>query len=175
MYPYVKLLTTLFKAKYRPELNLDDKSVLSCRAGLTDIDVFIELNNARHLSYMELGRWDYSRRVGLLALMKKHKWAVAVGGASVRYRRRIGFLQKFTLTTQLICHDGRWFYFLQETHVKGKVCSSALIKAATTSKQGLVPANEVLEAYGKPSPNFDVPDWVNAWIDAEGQRPWPQS
>jgi acyl-CoA thioesterase FadM len=174
MFPYIKLIATLFKARYRPELNLNEKSVLHCRAGITDIDVFIELNNARHLTYMELGRWDYAQRVGWLALMKKNKWAVAVGGASVRYRRRIGFLQKFTLTTQLICHDGRWFYFLQETHVKGKICSSALIKLATTSKQGLVPATEVLAMYDKPSPDFDVPEWVNAWIDAESQRPWPQ-
>ena len=58
--------------------------------------------------------------------------------------------------------------------MKGNICSSALIKAATTSKQGLVPATEVLAAYDKPIPSFDVPDWVNAWIDAESQRPWPQ-
>ncbi len=175
MYPYIKLFSTLFKAKKSTKLNLDEKSVIHCRAGITDIDVFIELNNARHLSYMELGRWDFSHRTGFLALMKKHKWAVAVGGASVRYRRRIAFLQKFSLTTQLICHDGRWFYFLQETHAKGKICSSALIKLATTSKQGLVPATEVLAAYDKPCPDFDVPDWVNAWIEAESQRPWPQN
>lgn len=57
---------------------------------------------------------------------------VAIGGASIRYRRRIPFLTKFTLTTELICHDGRWIYFLQETHVKGKICSSALMKGCVT-------------------------------------------
>lgn len=179
MYPYIKLITTLIKAKYRSKISFADTSVMSCRAGLTDIDIFVELNNARHLSYMELGRWDFSKRTGFLDLMKKNKWGIAVGGASVRYRRRIGFLKKFTLSTQLICHDGRWFYFLQETHVKGHICSSALIKLGTTSKQGLVPATDVLAALEQDFPesekhNFDVPDWVNAWIEAESQRPWPQ-
>ena len=173
MYPYIKLIRTLFRAKNSPQMNLDEKSVLNCRAGLTDIDVFVELNNARHLTYMEFGRWDFAQRTGLLSIMRKNKWAFAVGGASVRYRRRIAFWKKFTVTTQVICHDGRWFYFLQETHIQDKICSSALIKAAFTSKQGLVHATEVLAAYDKPTPNFDVPDWVNAWNDAESQRPWP--
>jgi hypothetical protein len=32
----------------------------------------------------------------------------------------------------------------------------------------------VLALYDKPSPDFNVPDWVNAWTDAETQRPWQQ-
>ena len=89
MYPYIKLIRTLFRAKNSPQMNLDEKSVLNCRAGLTDIDVFVELNNARHLTYMEFGRWDFAQRTGLLSIMRKNKWAFAVGGASVCYRRRI--------------------------------------------------------------------------------------
>ncbi len=173
MYPFLKFAVTLFKAKYRSKITLQDKSVLNLRAGLTDIDMFMELNNARYFNYMELGRWDYSQRVGFIALMKKNNWGVAVGGASIRYRRRIPFLSKFTLSTELICHDGRWFYFLQETHSKNKICSSALMKVCAVSKQGLVPASEVVEKLGQ-SVSTDVPDWVTAWIDAEGQRPWPK-
>jgi len=175
MYPYLKLSTTLFKAKKRPTIELHDKSILNCRAGITDIDIFGELNNARYFSYMELGRWDFSSRVGFLDLMKKNKWGVAVGGSSIRYRRRIPFFSKFRLSTQLLCHDGRWFYFLQETHMKDKICSSALIKLGTTSKNGLVAASEVLEAYGIKDYDPEIPEWVNAWIEAEGKRPWPES
>ena len=98
-----------------------------------------------------------------------------MGGASVRYRRRIPFFSKFALSTQLICHDGRWFYFLQETNRKNRICSSALIKAGITSKAGLVPAPEVAKAMGQEKWGADVPDWVNAWISAEGKRPWPSN
>ena len=55
---------------------------------------------------MELGRWDYSQRTGFYALMKSKKWGVAVGGASIRYRRSIPFFSKFTVTSKIICHDG---------------------------------------------------------------------
>jgi acyl-CoA thioesterase FadM len=173
MYPFLKLTATFIKAIFRSELNLEDKSVLRLRTGFTDIDMFMELNNARYFNYMELGRWDFAYRVGFIRLMKKHKWGIALGGASVRFRRRIPFLSKFTLTTQLICHDGRWFYFLQETHRKNKICSSALMKLGVTSKNGLVPATDVLNNIDREDWGADVPNWVSAWVEAEGQRPWP--
>lgn len=173
MYPFLKLTATLLKAKYRTSLNLEDKSVIKLRVRFTDVDMFMELNNARYLNYMELGRWDYSYRVGFISLMKKNNWGVAVGGASIRYRRRIPLFHKFTLTTQLICHDSRWFYFLQETHKKNKICSSALMKVCATSKHGLVPATEVIKKFGREDMFADMPAWVTAWIEAESQRPWP--
>jgi len=174
MYPFLKFTITLARAKFRSPLSLDDESILKLRAGVTDIDMFLELNNARYFTYMELGRWDFSYRVGFVSLMKERKWGVVVGGASVRFRRRIPFLSKFDLTTKLICHDGRWFYLLQETHRDGKICSSALLKMGVTSKAGLIPAPDVTKALDKEDWNPNFPEWVNAWIDAEGQRPWPK-
>ena len=52
--------------------------------------------NRGALDYMELGRWDFSQRVGFISLMRKKGWGLAVGGASIRYRRRIPLLKKFT-------------------------------------------------------------------------------
>ncbi len=175
MYPFIKTAITLIKAKYRTPLTLADASVLNERAGFSDIDIFFELNNARYLNYMELGRWDFSQRTGFYKLMKSKKWGVAVGGASIRYRRRIPFLSKFTVTSKIICHDGRWMYFLQEFHQKDKICASALMKVCVTSKEGLVPAPEVLSELGEADHFAKMPKWVNAWIEAESQRPWPST
>lgn len=172
MYPFIKLFTTLLKAKCSNKITVHEKSVMHFRAGFSDIDLFGELNNARYFNYMELGRWDFSYRVGFLKLMKDNNWGVAVGGASIRYRRRIPFFAKFTLSTELICHDGRWFYFLQETHRKGQICSSALIKVCATSKNGLVPATEYINNFEGYEIFEDVPGWVASWIQAESKRPW---
>lgn len=173
MYPVLKLMTTVLRARRRPLLAVEDESVVTFRVGINDIDMFMELNNARFPSYMELGRWDYSQRIGFLRLMREHKWGIAVGGASIRYRRRIPFLSRFTLSTRLICHDGRWIYFLQEAHARERICASALMKVCATSKEGLVPAPEVIAALGREDAWGEMPDWVSAWIEAEGQRPWP--
>jgi acyl-CoA thioesterase FadM len=173
MYPYLRLLTTLWKARRQPALDIDDVSRVAFRAGPGDIDVFGELNNARQLVFFELGRWDYSQRVGFIPIMRKKRWGLVVGGASIRYRRRVPFMQRFTVTTRMLCHDQRWFYFLQEIHRDDQVCSSGLLKAGVTSRDGLVPAGEVAAAMGQPDWGNQIPPWVQAWIDAEGQRPWP--
>lgn len=176
MYPFLKTFITLTKAKNRPPLTLHDESILNERVGITDFDIFFELNNARYLNYMELGRWDYSQRVGFYALMKRKKWGVAVGGASIRYRRRIPFWSKFTVTSKIICHDGRWMYFLQEFHrnikSEDKICASALMKVCVTSKDGLVPAPEVLKELDEGDVFGEMPEWVSAWVEAESMRPW---
>lgn len=174
MYPLIRTATTLIKARYRPRLDTDQEATLTLRVGLTDVDVFGELNNARHLNAMELGRWDHAQRIGFMPIMRARKWGVVVGGVSIRYRRRIPFLARYTVTTRLLCHDSRWFYFLQETKRKEKICSSALIKAGASSKEGLVDAPRVLSALGVAEWSPPVPPWVQAWIDAEGQRPWPE-
>ena len=174
MYPVVKFASLLFGARFREKLALHESSALHYRVGITDVDMFGELNNARYLNYMELGRWDYSYRTGFMGLMKAKNWGVAVGGASIRYRRRIPFLSRFSVTSELICHDGRWFYFLQEFHRQDRICASALMKVCATSKKGLVPATEVLDEMGVQM-DAGTPDWVAAWIEAEGMRPWPET
>ncbi|MCP3687993.1 MAG: thioesterase [Gammaproteobacteria bacterium] len=173
MYPYLKLAATLLKARRSPRLDVDDTSLLEFRPGISDIDIFGELNHARYFNYMELGRWDYSYRIGFVDVIRQKKWGLVVGGASIRYRRRIPFLKKFSLTTRVVCHDSRWFYFLQETYIGEQICSSALVKAGASSKDGLVPATEVAIALGKEGWGKEIPAWVQAWIEAEGQRPWP--
>jgi acyl-CoA thioesterase FadM len=174
MYPYLKLATTLVKARFRAKLELEDTGLLHGRVGITDIDPFFELNHARQLSYMELGRWDHAYRVGFIDLMKQHKWGITVGGISIRYRRRLPFMKPFLLTTKVLCHDGRWFYFLQEILMNDQICSSALIKAGAVSASGLVSAEQVLDSADRLDWGQHIPDWVKAWINAEGQRPWPE-
>ena len=173
MYPFLKLVTVLVKARLRSKLNIEDESIIHFRAGLSDIDLFLELNHARYLNMMELGRWDYAYRIGFLRLMRKQKWGITIGGASIRYRRRIPFFRTYTVSTKMICHDGRWLYFLQETHSNNKICGSALIKAGITSKDGLVPVQQVATALDVKDWGKEMPEWVRAWIVAEGQRPWP--
>ena len=175
MYPYIKLWLTLRRARMSTSLQVDDTSVIEYRAGLGDIDVFGELNNARQLVYFELGRWDFSQRIGFIPIMRRNRWGLVVGGASVRYRRRVPFMHKFSVSTRMLCHDQRWFYFLQEIHRNGEVCTSSLMKAGVTSQNGLVAATEVVGAMGYDGWGEEIPDWVQAWIEAEGQRPWESS
>lgn len=171
MYPYLRLLSVLTKAKFKPSLDINEESILKMRVFFGDTDFYPELNNGRHLTLMDLGRFDLAVRTGLLKSVHKQKWGFAVAGASVRFRHRIKFFRRFLLHTSLVAVDKRWFYFHQKTIRKGKIHSSALIRAGVTSKQGIVPVKDVLDVIGISNRNLDIPKWIKAWSDAEELRP----
>jgi hypothetical protein len=122
---------------------------------------------------MDLGRLDFAARSGLLQVVHRRKWSLVVGGASIRYRRRLAPFRKFLLRTKLVGHDERWFYFHQRTERDDRVCSAALLRAGIRSERGLVPVAKVLEGVGEAGWDPDLPEWVAAWIEAESLRPWP--
>ncbi|MCF7823132.1 MAG: thioesterase family protein [Candidatus Marinimicrobia bacterium] len=175
MYPYLLTLRTVLTARFRPTLQFDGISQITLRAGINDIDMYGEINNGRQLTLMDLGRYDLGVRVGLMEVVRKKNWGLAVGGISIRYRRRIPFLRRYTLKSRVLSHDERWFYFLQEMWCQDNICSSALVKAGVVSKSGLIPAKEVLKEFPDLDWNEPLPDWVNAWIQAESKRPWPSN
>jgi acyl-CoA thioesterase FadM len=146
--------------------------VLKLRVFFGDIDIYPELNNGRHLTLMDMGRLDLAQRTGLLRLVHRQKWSFAVAGASVRYRHRLKFLKGYRLHTRIAATDDRWFYFHQNTIRKGKIHSSALIRAGIINKKGIVPVKTVLEKMGAQDWDPGIPDWIEAWAKAEELRPW---
>ncbi len=172
MYPYLRLARTMLKSKTKPPLTIQDVSILPMRVCLVDIDPFWELNNGRHLTMMDFGRFEMAMRLGLLKAVKKNKWGLAVAGSSVRYRHRLKLFQKYELSTQIVGADDRWIYFHQQTLREGKIHSAALIRTGVTSKNGLVKTSEVMKALNINIALNPLPDWVAAWSEADELRPW---
>jgi hypothetical protein len=50
MYPYLKLASTLLRARFRGALELGAVGEIACRVGFIDIDPFLDLNHARQIS-----------------------------------------------------------------------------------------------------------------------------
>ena len=172
MYPYYRIFKLLATAKRKPRLNVMGESILKMRVWPGDIDIFKELNNGRHLTMMDFGRFDLASRSGLIELAKQKGWGLAVAGVSVRYRHRLRLFDKFELHTKVAGFDERWFYFHQEIIRNNKIHSSALIRTAVTSKKRIVNVCNVMEELGINIEKKPLPEWVKAWSDAEEQRPW---
>lgn len=170
MYPYWRALKVFVPPKTPLEFELNQTVVINQRVWLSDIDVYPELNNGRHLTMMDLGRYEYGRRVGLFKLLRKHNWGLMVAGNFTRYRRRLKFMQRYQIHTKVVAYDERWIYFYQTTQRKDTIHSSALIRTAVTSKDGLVSTKTVFDEM---SMDFDptVPDWVQKWIELNAIAP----
>ncbi|MDA0107087.1 acyl-CoA thioesterase [Vibrio sp. La 4.2.2] len=175
MYPFFRLAKTIIQSKKQPTLSYTQQDEIQFRCHPWDIDLFLELNNGRILTLYDLGRTALSVKCGLMSTLKKERWGLVVAGSSVRYRKRIHMFDKITMKTQCVATDDKWFYLEQSMWVKGEPCSSVLIRAGVTSKQGIVAPLDVVDAAGVSPADNETPQWVQEWVDSEQHRPWPPS
>jgi len=173
MYPYLRLMKEMYRAGKLPPLPFDGVHESRHICWPVDIDAYIEMNNGRVLTLMDLGRVSLARRIGLLEVMKRHKWGFTMAGSSVRYRRRVRPFDRITMRARCIGRDERFFYLEQSMIRDGETTSNALFRAAVIDSSGAVPTQRIAEAMGRPDWRPPLPDWVQNWIDAENTRPWP--
>lgn len=174
MYPFIRTLSKVLAARRAPALPLDGTDSLTFRVQPIDLDGFMELNNGRILTLFDIGRFTLAMRLGLMQMLRQKGWAFAVAGSFVRYRKRMTLWDKVELRTRVVGRDGR-FVIMEQAMWRGETCTvSALIRAAVTSKHGVVDPGDVLEAMGQPRHAFaELPNWVCDMMEAETERPWP--
>ncbi len=173
MYPLFRLARVFLFSPKRSPLTPEDTGTLRMVVWPWDCDIFFEMNNGRHLTLYDLGRFDYGARCGLLPLLKTKGWGLVVAGSTIRYRKRLLPFQRYRMHTRLIGRDARWFYFVQRMTRGDDTCSAALIRTAVTKKGRILPTQEVADALGYPEWQPAKPEWVEAWITADDSRPWP--
>ena len=173
MYPFLRLIWQTFAARRAPAMAPLDTHVSHHRCWPWDLDGFMELNNGRTLTLYDLGRFGLGVRMGLMAALRRRGWGLAVAGASIRYRKRVTAFQRIEMRTRCAGWDERFVYIIQSMWVDGTCTSEALMRTAVVFRGKAVPPAEVLEELGWQDPAPALPDWVSAWIAAEGTRPWP--
>ena len=173
MYPVLRFVATILRARRAPALGPLDTHVSHHRCWPGDIDPWMELNNGRTLTLFDLGRIGFGLRAGLMTALRARGWGLAVAGASVRYRRRVTLFQRIEMRTRCAGWDDRFVYVVQSMWVDGTCTSEALLRTAVTSNRRAVPPAEVMAAMGHDRPAPAMPDWIAAWIAAEATRPWP--
>lgn len=173
MYPFLRMGKEIWANRKAPPLGLTEAHVSRHICWPWDLDFWFELNNGRTLTLYDLGRVPMAMRTGLLAQMRKHRWGITVAGNTLRYRRRVRAFDRLEMVSRCIGWDARFFYMEQSMWRAGECTSHMLLRAAVTSKSGMVPPADVLAAMGQPQESPPLPGWVRAWISADVERPWP--
>lgn len=173
MYPVVRLMKELWVHRNAAPLALGEAHVTHLICWPWDIDLWMELNNGRTLTLMDLGRMVMFRRMGVDAAMRRMGWAGTIAGASVRYRRRIRMFDRIEMRSRIVGWDARFTYSEQSLWRDGECCSHALLRMAITGGKGIVPSADLAAAMGHPGESPPLADWIVAWTEAEARRPWP--
>jgi len=173
MYPLIRLGKEIFVHRHAPDLPVFGTHVSHHRCWPQDIDIFMEMNNGRILTILDLGRTILAKRVGLIRTLKENNWAMTMAGVSVRYRKRIRPFVKFKTLSRCVGWDDRFFYLDQSIWIGDDCAAQALYRSAITDKNGIVNPDRVFAAAGFEEVRPELPDWVQNWVDAEQTRPWP--
>ena len=173
MYIFFRAIKLVLTTRRDQSVGVWDEVQTPMIAWPTDIDIFMEVNNGRYLTLMDIGRFKYGIKVGLVAALKRRKWGLAVAGASVRYRKRIRLFQKFSIHTKVVGIDERWVYFQQVFKCRGTWCAAALLRTAVTDKNGAVPTKEVSKELGEDW-EYRMPEWISHWDESDRMRPWQE-
>jgi acyl-CoA thioesterase FadM len=173
MFPFVRLAKDMFLSRNMPDLPVLGVHVSHHRCWPQDIDIFIEMNNGRILSILDLGRTVLAKRVGLLTALKQKRWGLTMAGVSVRYRKRIRPFVKFKVVSRAVGWDDKFFYLEQSIWIGEDCACQALYRSAITDKNGIVRPRQLFDHIGFEGERPVLPDWAQNWIDADQTRPWP--
>jgi acyl-CoA thioesterase FadM len=177
MYPYARMIKELFKFSRAPRLGPLEAHVSYHRIWPQDLDPWRELNNGRTLTLFDLGRIPMARRMGLDKVLAQNGWGLTVAGNSTRYRRRVTLFQRLRQVSRVIGWDDRFIYMEQSfwrAGTGGDECTAhMLMRSAIISKGGMVPPAKMVAALGIEMESPPLPEWVQAWIAADGARAWP--
>lgn len=173
MYPIVRVIKEVLKARKMAPLGALDAHVSYHRCWPQDIDQYLEMNNGRVLTILDIGRTGLAQRVGLIGALTANRWGMTMAGNSVRYRKRIRPFVKLRAVSRCVGWDARFFYLEHALWIGQDCAAHALFRSAITDKNGIVSPDKVFASVGHDGVSPDLPAWVQAWIDADSIRPWP--
>lgn len=173
MYPIIRVIKELLRARKMERLTALEAHTSYHRCWPQDIDNYLEMNNGRILSILDIGRTGLAQRVGLIKALTQNKWGLTIAGSSLRYRKRIRPFVKFKMVSRCLGWDKRFFYIEQTIWIGEDCAVQALYRSALTDKNGIVPPETVFAAVGYEGVSPPLPAWAQAWVDADNTRPWP--
>lgn len=172
MYPLIRVGRAMARARRAAPLAPGEAHVERTRCWPWDIDPFMELNNGRTMTLMDMGRLPLFIRSGLMEVLRREGWRLTMAGAAVQYRKRVPLWAAMEIRSRPLGRDARFLYLEQLTLAGGGPAHHAIYRAAVVG-EGIVPTDRVVAAAPGTVWDAPLPGWAAAWAEAEARRPWP--
>lgn len=160
---YFRLPFILLQARRGEPLTPLDESVLQFRVLPTDINLGGRMHTGVYLGIMELGCVDLMMRIGFLGLAWKQRWLPQMIAVNMRYLASLKFLQRYELSTRLLCWDNRWIYLEQRFRHQNRTVAVGQIKAAVCGRRGTIAPGYILELLGYDPSSPSMPTVIQHW------------
>jgi YbgC/YbaW family acyl-CoA thioester hydrolase len=164
MHMLLRTLLIFLRRKYLKKSSIYERTSISMRVLPVDLDLLRHVNNGMYFSYMDFGRWNMIFSSGIYDFSRSRKWYSVVAGETIRFRKSLKLWDKFTIETQVLGNDEKYFYISQVFLHKGEVMATAMVKVRFLKMSGgTVPALQVIREFGgeEKSPGNISLDWQN--------------
>ncbi|XP_063986676.1 protein THEM6 [Diachasmimorpha longicaudata] len=161
------LLTVGWGRLFQKKTKIFDSTCIYGICTTQDIDLVLRhMNNARYLRELDFARFHYYDRSGIYGEVMRRGGGAVQGASSTRYRRALGILTPYKVTTKLIYWEDKHFY-LEHEFIS---LTDNFIRAVALSKQtvtGLeVPVSEIIAkvepGVQRPELNPDLKLWMES-------------
>ena len=170
-YPYLRLFKTYIKSIGKEPIDITDESDLNFRAGLFDIDPYLEVNNGRYHTLGDIARFNHGFRSDFYKYSRIHGITFTLAGATAKYRHRIPFLKKFEMRTKIVYTDYRWVYYMTDFHSNERLSSSILARTGCVKNGRLISTEDSARYFKLKVPKYELPEWVSLWIQSDSKYP----
>lgn len=167
---WLRLLGILCFAWSRPRLKKPTEIVsTSFRVWPLDLDTSLHLNNGRYWTLMDLGRVDLMLRSGLWKDVLKNRWLPVVRAGTIRFRRELKLLKRFSIQTKLLYWDEARIVIEQRFIANGDVAAVALLLVGLydRSARQFVEPKRLLKSFGSQVQQPELTKEVEAFLEAE--------
>lgn len=160
---YFRLLMLLIRLRFMPKVGFFDAVTMPMRAWLTDIDLNLHVNNSRYLGMMDLGRVQLMGQMGLLGQLFRRKWTPIAQAVDIRYIRDIKPFARFTLETQLLGWDDKYWYIEQRFVSDKTIHAVAFVRGLFLHGHHKVPITQLADLAGVSHQSPPLPEVVQRW------------
>ena len=168
---FYMLIATFFKPKVADEL---DETRLRFSVWPNDLDLNGHMNNGRYLTIMDIGRMDFVLRLKLAGYVIRNGYIPVLSSVTMRYRLPLLPLQKYTLSTRILCWDDKWVFMEHRFIIRGgnkdgAIAAIGLVKGSFFSKKirGTIPTGDIMAAIGLSEPSPPIPGYLQKWQESE--------
>jgi acyl-CoA thioesterase FadM len=169
------LLHVLFLSRTKPSLGHYEVARTRFITLPTDLDVNRHMNNGVYFSIMDVARFDMLVRNGVFGIMRARDWYPVVVSETITFRKSLQLWQRFTIESRLVGYDEKAVY-LEQRFVRPatgagngpdampEIYAQGFIRARFLRKGGgTVPVPELIEAFGTPPVEDELPAWIERW------------
>lgn len=163
-----RLLYILIKAVFGKRLRSPlEKSIITLRVFPNDLDFNLHMNNGRYLTIMDLGRFDLTIIGKFYPVILKNKLLPVVASETIRFKKSLKLFQKFSLETQIIGWDEKWFFMKQTFFSNGEIVAEGLVKGALKNRKNTFSPNQIINKVYPNSSSPELPEKIIHWLKAD--------